>query len=464
MLYFSEFISMFKHQNLTIEGVMKNNYQIPRSYLQQKLLYLMSFIVFVLKAFRQAKCFDTASSLSYTTLLSVVPFFALIFAGFSSFPVFQDVMSELENFIFSNFIPASSDVIRNHLMAFVGKTSKLTMVGILSLIVIALLLMWKIDQALNQIWASTVKRNYLNTLMTYWAILTLGPILIGLSLMATSYLTSLPIISDAAESIGVKKYVLRSVATVFTLSAFTLIYLVVPTKRIRLKHALLGGLVATVFFEIAKQGFAWYVSNNQTYQNIYGALSTIPIFLLWIYISWLIILFGAMVARSLDIFDFQQQLKHKHLGKVASSNQLFISAYYLLYKLWQAAKIGDVLKENEIECLPYMSKGSQLQQVFLALENQKWIHRTEQQKWALSRDLDSVCLDDVYQSLYFCLPRQTDLSSLSVLVKQIQEKNQQDMSVSLKLLFVEQEKEESKSKAEFVEESECLALDVSDNS
>ena len=126
--------------------------------------------------------------------------------------------------------------------------------------------------------------------------------------------------------------------------------------------------------------------------------------------------------------------------------------------------IGDVLKENEIECLPYMSKGSQLQQVFLALENQKWIHRTEQQKWALSRDLDSVCLDDVYQSLYFCLPRQTDLSSLSVLVKQIQEKNQQDMSVSLKLLFVEQEKEESKSKAEFVEESECLALDVSDNS
>lgn len=393
-------------------------------------LSLIRFIRFVFKGFVEKKCFDTANALSYTTLLSVVPFFALMFAGFSSFPVFKDIMYELEVFIFSNFIPASSDIIREHLMSFVGQTSKLTIIGLFSLLLIALLLMWKIDQSLNNIWSSSKKRDYIKTLLTYWAVLTLGPVLIGLSLMATSYLTSLPIITDTAEIIGLKIYLLQFVALFFTLTAFTLTYLIVPNTRVNIKHALIGGLLATLLFELSKQGFAWYVSKNDTYQNIYGALSTIPIFLIWIYISWVIILLGAMIARSLTLFDFYDNFPDEYHYDIHQGK--FISALTILQYLWESAKQGKALKEHAFDNSHYILPGNRLQEVLNQLEKSKWIHQTERNEWALSRELDEVSLYDFYQSLPFCLPRKTQLQSMGQLADNISQLIENELDVPIK--------------------------------
>ncbi|MFK5985797.1 MAG: YihY family inner membrane protein [Pseudomonadota bacterium] len=403
---------------------------------------LFAFILFVAKKFHKERCFDVANSLSYTSLLSIVPLMAVVFAGLSGFPVFQDLMLELENFIFSNFIPTSSHVIREYMMSFVSKTASLTLIGIFSLIAIALLLMWKVDQVLNHIWDITKKRDYLKTFLTYWALLTLGPILIGFSLMATSYLTSLPIISDTAQSIGLKKNLLQLVAMFFTFVAFFLTYLIVPNTRVNFKHALIGGMVATLLFELSKQGFAIYVSSNQTYQNIYGALSTIPIFLIWIYISWLVILFGAITARCLDLFHFSQfsdakQLLSQQLVQSPDvSHNDFVSACYVVYFLWQKSLEGKGIVEEKLTIKAQLPRGKELLTILSRLDKADWIHRGENNCWFLSRDISSLTFNTLYNDLPFELPKVAPKLFLTTILLPICEKYQEHLDVNIKDYFI----------------------------
>jgi len=407
--------------------------RIKDSRIKHSLNIFFSFILFVAKKFHQERCFDIANSLSYASLLSIVPLMAVVFAGLSSFPGFQDSMHELENFIFSNFIPTSTEVIREYLMSFVGKASSLTLVGILSLLLIALLLMWKVDQALNQIWAVSKKRDYLKTFLIYWAILTLAPVLIGFSLMATSYLTSLPIITDTAQIIGIKKYLLQMVAVFFTFLAFSLTYLIVPNTRVNIKHALIGGIVATLLFEISKQGFAVYISSNETYQNIYGTLSTIPIFLLWIYISWLVILIGAITSRSLDLFDSEQSYfkQHNH----------FVSASYILYYIWRSSQNGEGMSENQLLAQPQLGNGKNLFKVLKQLEVNHWIHQADNEQWYFSRDISSMTFNDLYTDLPFELPKTADDDLLNSILLPISSTNNQHLDVNMKDYFINFKKE-----------------------
>jgi membrane protein len=391
---------------------------------------LYNFVIFVAKKFQKENCLEIANSLSYTFLLSIVPLMAVIFSGLSSFPVFQEMLSTLEDFIFSNFIPTSSEVIREYLMSFVGKASGLPLIGIISILVIALLLMWKIDQVLNHIWDVSKKRDYLRTFLTYWAILTLGPILIGLSLMATSYLTSLPIINDTVQTIGIKKYLLQLVASVFTLVAFSLTYLVVPNTRVSFKHALIGGVVATILFELSKQGFAIYVSSNKTYENIYGALSTIPIFLIWIYVSWVVILIGAITARSMELFSFSNQSVH-------NQNE-FVMACYIIYFMWLNSQRGEGIYEYEFMKQETLNKGKKLSRVLFQLEIKNWIHLSDDDKWYLSRDLTTISFKNLYNELGFDLPNNLSDHFLNDLLKPIYVSNSKHLDTNIKTYFTEQ--------------------------
>jgi len=401
--------------------------------MKKNLKKLYHFILFVVIQFRKAGCFDTATSLSYASVLSVVPLLAVGFAGFSNFPVFQEVLGELENFIFNNFIPTSSEVISEYIRQFVGKATKLTIVGLVSLLVIALLLMWRIDQALNKIWATTDKRDYLKVFLIYWAVLSLGPLFIGVSLMATSYVTSLPLISETADSFGIRVYILRIVAILFTYIAFSLTYLVIPNTRVNISHALIGGVVATVFFELSKQGFAIYISSNQTYQNIYGTLSTIPIFLVWVYISWLVILLGAMTSRCLDVFDFSQ------CGQYNKRNE-FISAFYIIHLLWLASQKGQSVDELTLTQNKTIVNGRAFSKLMIILESKKWIHRTQRNNWVLARDLENYSLWELYQDLPFAFPRQTEDTLFLQLVEDVNLAINQHLDTPIKKLFLQIDK------------------------
>ena len=392
----------------------------------------VQFYVFVLRRFFQLRCNETAASLSYTSLLSLVPMMAVIFAAFSSFPAFNDAFEQLQNFIFNNLVPSSSEVIKDYLNIFVDKASKLTLVGLISLFVIALMLMRQIDIALNRIWDVHKRKSYLRIFLTYWAVLTLGPILIGMSIIVTSYLSSFLMIEDAAESFGLKTELLLIIPVLLTMSAFTLIYMIVPNSRVELSHALIGGVTATILFELAKKGFAIYVGHNQTYSNLYGALATIPIFLIWIYISWLVTLLGAMTARCVILFDFSH-------GQIRNTDNHLLSVFRLLWLLYNASKSGASISEKVLHQDPVLRHEAQLDGLFYQLEKLSWIHKTKNDKYSLAKDLDTISLWDLYSELPYALPKPylLDNDSLSDVLQQANKLLSNELDIPIKELFVQ---------------------------
>ena len=239
-------------------------------------------------------CQSNAASLSFTTVLALVPLVAVVFSSLSAFPVFEEWSSGLEDFIYDNFVPAAGEVVRNYLSQFRAQAGKLTAVGLAFLIVSALMLLFTIEETFNKIFRVRRRRSLIQRVVAYWAVLTLGPLLIGASLSLSSYLISL-----AASEAATQSAILRWLPFVFEVMAFLLLYVVVPNREIPIRNAFVGAVVGAVLFEAAKSGFAYYVVNFRSYEVIYGALATIPIFLIWIYVSWLVILLGAVVVAVL---------------------------------------------------------------------------------------------------------------------------------------------------------------------
>lgn len=246
---------------------------------------------------RQDKVKITAGYLAYVTLLSLVPMLAVMFAMFSAFPVFDQLKGEIEAFVFSNFIPTAGDVVQSHLNGFIANASKMTSVGILALVAVALLLISAIDKSLNDIWRVKKHRRWLNSFSIYWMVLTLGPVLLATSLAVTSYLVSLDLVGQLG---GLKTSLLKLVPFVSSVLVFLGLYLIVPNKIIRFKHGLVGALVGASLFELSKRLFALYITHFPSYEAIYGALAAIPILFIWIYLSWLVVLFGAETTATLE--------------------------------------------------------------------------------------------------------------------------------------------------------------------
>ena len=240
----------------------------------------------------------SAGHLAYVTLLSLVPFIMVTFTIMSAFPAFASVRSKLEHFVFSNFVPTASDVVHKYMTDFVGNASQMSAIGILSLLVVALMLISNVDKTLNRIWRTQSDRPIVYTFAIYWMVITLGPMLIGSSVVVSSYLTGLAAFTEEYTP-GLGTFLLSLVPSGAAMLAFTILYMVVPNRRVFARHALVGAIVATIAFEITKSGFALYVTNFPSYELIYGALAVVPILFLWVYLSWIIVLFGAEFTCSL---------------------------------------------------------------------------------------------------------------------------------------------------------------------
>ncbi len=241
-----------------------------------------------------------SAALAYTTLLAVVPLITVVFSALSLFPVFQEWSTTVEAFVFDNFVPASGEVINTYIQQFRGQVGKLTLFGLVTLLLTSLMLLSTIENALNKIWRVATGRSPGQRLLVYWTLLTLGPILVVASLAVSSYLLATELMSGVVESASGTRMLFKALPFLFEFCSFVLLYYVVPNREIRLAHAAFGAVVAVILFEIAKVGFTWYVTDFNSFEVIYGALGVIPVFLIWIYISWLVILAGARYAARLE--------------------------------------------------------------------------------------------------------------------------------------------------------------------
>jgi len=289
-------------------------FQLDQQILIGKMKTLYGYGVFLFKRSKEDNIKVPAGHLAYVTLLSIVPCLAVVFYMLSAFPMFSELNSIIEDLIYNSFVPTAGDAVKEHMTGFIENTKQMSMVGIASLVVIALLLISTIDQTLNRIWRCNRKRSTIHAFTIYWTILSLGPIIIGGSIALSSYLFSI-VQNDGFLSVG--QQLLSFMPFLFSWLAFAGVYTLVPHQRVTFRCAIIGGFVAALMFNLATDLFSLYITNFPSQQIIYGALAVIPIMFVWIYFSWLIVLIGAEVTSTLDEFFYPEETELDELEEVS---------------------------------------------------------------------------------------------------------------------------------------------------
>lgn len=363
-----------------------------------------SFGRFVWQRFVDDKCFETAGALSYTTLVSLVPLMVAALAIFAAFPVFAQSRDLLLDFVFRNFVPAAGHHIQDALQGFAGNASQLTGISILMMLFSAISMMVSIEDRLNRIWRVQRPRSWPARLLLYWAALTLGPVLVGGGIAASSYLSARLLLQGASTisaPSGLGVYALRVVPFVATLSSLWLMYTLVPNRRVSRRDATIGALVAAILFEFARWGFRLFVHGAHTYQQIYGkALAVIPIFLVWIYLSWVIVILGASIAASISAFEYEPPAEKLPEGAE------FLGLMVVLRHFVDAQRRGEGVDPALLCAGEPRLRGALVAAYFDDLARAGLIQRSESGGWLLSRSLDSADLLRVYEHTRYRLPLQ----------------------------------------------------------
>ena len=355
-------------------------------------VWLYYFFRFAVRQFYSQRGLQIASSLAYATLLSLVPLLTVVYVFLGNLPVFAKFGGTVQHFIISNFVPAFGDTIQQYLSEFSLKASQLTVTNVAFLFVIALMLMVTIDNALNQIWHVRVHRKPAARFLVYWAILTLGPILMGVGIVMTTYVLSLSAVSSMEASLGLQTRLLSYLPFLTSAVAFSLLYAWLPNCAVSRRHAITGGLVAAALFEFAKYAFGVYVSSSSFYQDVYGAIAVIPIFLIWIYTSWVIVILGAHITFCLSAFRLSSEMTGS-----SGPEWSFTDACRVIRALWAAQKAGSALSFNELRKSGIRLPHYQINEIMNALHDANWIQMDPNGDWLLSRDMSEMTLMDLYR-------------------------------------------------------------------
>jgi len=240
-----------------------------------------------------------AGSLAFTSLLGLVPMLTVAFAFVAQFPVFQEMLRALENYLLRYTLPeTASTLVRTYIMGMASEAANLKGIGMVFVIITAVLVVDLVEAEINAIWRIERKRPLLRRVMMYTIGITAGPVLVGGAILLIRW-----IISVSIDAVSLNRADIPAIAHVVTFSltvaAFTLLYVIAPARKVRWLHGLIGGLLAAVVFEITRVAFAFYVANSPSYEILYGALAAVPIFMFWVYVFWLIVLAGAAVTAAL---------------------------------------------------------------------------------------------------------------------------------------------------------------------
>jgi membrane protein len=338
-------------------------------------------------------CPRQAAGLSYVSLLAIVPLLAIGLAIFTGFPAFASVRADVQVLFLRNLLPDVELQVNDQLTAFVENASNMTGPGLVGLAVTAILLMSNINGALNAIWRVAEARPFVMRMMVYWMLLTLGPLLIGASLSVSSYAFAAVQWLDVGQ-VTELRVVSRLLSMALATLGFGLIYFVVPNRPIHPGHALVGGLMAAVLLETLKASFGFYLQQFPSYQLVYGAISAIPIFLIWMYLSWVVVLFGAEATAALPEW---RAARARGTHKVGPGAGLALGLS-LMARLWRGSRTGARTRERLLgRGLP--ATPAEVDVTLSDLRRAGYIERTLRGRWVLARDLGTVTLADLAETL-----------------------------------------------------------------
>ncbi len=376
---------------------------------QQHLLllwrWLLGFSCLVVKQYQNKACQKSAASLTYMTLFATVPMMTVTYSMFSIIPAFQDLGDELQALLFSHFLPNSNSEqeLVSYLKAFSEKARDMTALGLAFLLVSAYLMLKNIEQNFNAIWGVPRGRRGVANFLLYWAILSLGPLLLGVALAMTTYLASFRLLVGAYDNLGLLEWVFELVPWLLTWAAFTLLFVAVPNCKVPVVHGLIGGFITTLCFQGLKAIFGWIVSHS-SFTLVYGAFAALPLFMLWVNLTWMVILGGAV---------FVHTIKSHQIGLRDRGYPDLYASLLLLWQLYLASAKGDSLSEQEL-----MRQGLSAEQ-WLRIRDALLAHRvitaTQQGEFVLCYDLKLLNLQQLASMLK--LPRHLPraLSSLEQL-------------------------------------------------
>lgn len=359
----------------------------------------LTFCRYVLHRFNRDGCFAASGALSYTTLVSLVPLGVIGFGILSVFPSFADTRRQLLALVFRNFVPAISEQAAWWFEYFAGSAAQATAIGIIGTAATGILLLVTVEDQLNALWRVTTRRSWSQRVIAYWTLMSLGPLLIGMSLTLSTYFDRAArragfdpeALSHFAA--GWPHYLARLVPFLLELLACTLLYCVIPNCPVRWRDGAVGAAVAAVAIEILKIGFAVYIGAMSSYQTIYGALATIPIFLLWMYVTWNVVLLGAVVAANRPTWRVDERLAHISSGGVRLGFGLAILA-----ALAGAQRHGATRRTAELAAELGVAS-SIVEEELRTLAKGGFAAPTREGGWVLAWNLESATLHDLYRTL-----------------------------------------------------------------
>ncbi|HEY5929816.1 MAG TPA: YihY family inner membrane protein [Burkholderiales bacterium] len=388
------------------------------------------FIVLVYRRFKEERCFQLCGSLTFTSMLALVPLVTIMLTVMTAFPVFDNLIEVLKNFVASNFMPqASSRSVTVYMQQFAENAAKLTAVGIVLLGATSIMLMLTIDRAFNTIWRVKRPRPLIQRVLIYWSVLTIGPILVGSSLSMSSWLVT--------QSMGLgRQYSELMVAAFkllplfFTSLAFGFLYRTVPNRQVTVLDAVVGGLIAALAFEAMKSVFGQFLIHFSNYKVVYGTFASLPIFLMWVYLSWVVVIFAAVITAVLPYWrSGGVLLKHE-------PGSQFVEAVEILKLLYRAYLDGNVLNLQQLRMalrLSWEDAEAILDRLVLA----GWVAKLQGNGWVLARDAGGIRISEVFRLFVFGkdAAHASEETSVRRLVSKVLSSVDDQLDMTLKDLF-----------------------------
>ncbi len=359
--------------------------------IQQVLKYTpVAFVVYMLASFFRHENSRAAFYLAFTSLFAIVPTMTVVYSILALIPDLQGMDSKMQSFVFEHFVPTTGTQLEEYLQSFTEQASNLTSVGVVMLFVTTVLMLRKIENAFNTIWHVTEARKGVNGFLLYWALLSLGPVMMGGTFAMYSYVASHKMLETVIPLQGSSRVLLSLLPIVMSTFAFSLAYIAIPNTKVPVSHGILGGLFAALMFDLARRLMTLFLTMFPTYHLVYGAFAAVPIFLMWVLVSWFILLLGAEFVQSLKNFKVIQSRSESMLGNILM----------VLYVMYCQQNQGEVVDESELlEKMPWIPTG-QWEQYMILLAQRNIIHQTSDGLITLTRDLHKYTFAQLFDDCF----------------------------------------------------------------